>query len=231
MLDNELSLYKQIKDHFIENETILTFNSETTLFQENDPVEYIYLLLEGSLCIGSMHVKGKEFTMKVLNGEEIIIEYQLFKSNPYYHFYAKALSDCKVLAIKRTGFEAYIKNNPEILIMVTDWISTRYLKAQMKTQDLIMNGKKGGLYSIIIRLCHTYGIMTDDGIKINLPLTHQELANLTYGTREVVQRMLKELRELNIVTYEQQYFVVKDLQYLKDHVDCQNCPYEICGLN
>lgn len=34
--------------------------------------------------------------------------------------------------------------------------------------------------------------MTEDGILIDLPLTHQELANLTYGTREVIQRSLKE---------------------------------------
>ncbi|MCM2531623.1 hypothetical protein NDK43_03440 [Neobacillus pocheonensis] len=51
---------------------------------------------------------------------------------------------------------------------------------------------KGGLYSIIIRLCNSYVIMTEDGILIDLPLTHQELANLTYGTREVIQRSLKE---------------------------------------
>lgn len=91
--------------------------------------------------------------------------------------------------------------------------------------------EKGGLYSILIRLCNSYGIMTEKGILIDLPLTHQELASLTYGTREVIQRMLKELRELDVISYDQQKFTVKNLAYLKQEVDCQNCPHEICGLN
>lgn len=231
MLDTELSLYKQIKNHFIESETIQTISSGTTIFQEKDFVDHIYVVLEGSVSLGRIHMKGKEFTIKILHGEELIVEYQLFKRNPYYHFFARAISDCKLLAVNRHRFEEFIQQDPKTLVSFTKWLSTRYLKAQMKCQDLIMNGKKGGLYSILIRLCHTYGIMTDAGIEIDLPLTHQELANLTFGTREVVQRMLKELREKDVIVYNQQVFIVKDLKYLKDHVDCQNCPYEICGLN
>lgn len=101
----------------------------------------------------------------------------------------------------------------------------------MKCQDLIMNGKKGGLYSILIRLCHSYGISTEEGILIDLPITHQELANLTYGTREVIQRALKELREKDVIYYDQQKFIVKKLGYLRQTVDCQHCPNVICGLN
>jgi len=94
-----------------------------------------------------------------------------------------------------------------------------------------MNGKKGGLYSILIRLCNSYGVKTDDGILIDLPLTHQELANLTFGTREVIQRSLKELREKDIISYDNQKITVKKINCLKQEVDCQNCSFEICGLN
>lgn len=231
MLDTELTLYKKIKDQFISTDTIQTYTAGTTIFHEKDVVDYVYIVLEGSVCLGSLHVKGKEFTIKILQAEELILEYQLFKDKPLYHFYGRAITDCKLLAINRAQFEEFILKDKKILSSVTAWLSTRYLKAQMKSMDLIMNGKKGGLYSILIRLCHTYGIMTDRGIEIDLTLTHQELANLTYGTREVVQRMLKELREENIITYDQQKMIVKDLKYLKDQVDCKNCPYEICGLN
>jgi CRP-like cAMP-binding protein len=94
-----------------------------------------------------------------------------------------------------------------------------------------MNGKKGGLYSILIRLCNSYGVVTENGILIDLPITHQELANLTFGTREVIQRLLKELREKGVLSYEHQRFTVKNLAYLRKEVDCQNCSNQICGLN
>ncbi|PLR76969.1 Crp/Fnr family transcriptional regulator [Bacillus sp. V3-13] len=226
-----LSLYSLLLQYFIDKETVQKVKAGTILFQEKDPVQHIYILLDGTVALGRIHLKGKEFILKILNGEELLIEYQLFKNSDKYHFFAKTISDCEMLMIKREHFEHYITHDHRALNALTTWLSTRYLKAQMKCQDLIMHGKKGGLYSIIIRLCNSYGVMTDEGILIDIPLTHQELANLTYGTREVIQRMLKELRELDVISYDQQKFLVKDLNYLRQEVDCQNCPFEICGVN
>jgi CRP/FNR family transcriptional regulator len=231
MQKSGFSIYSLLVQFFQEKEQVQKIKSGTVLFQEKDSVEYVYLLLKGSLALGRVHVRGKDFILKILNDRELVVEYQLLKQNPYYHFYAKALSDCELLPIKKDQFEEFVLNDPEAMNALVFWLSTGYLKAQMKCQDLIMNGKKGGLYSILIRLCNSYGIMTEDGILIDLPLTHQELANLTYGTREVIQRSLKELREKDIITYNLQKFTVKKLNYLKEEVDCQNCAYEICGLN
>ncbi|WP_066363212.1 Crp/Fnr family transcriptional regulator [Neobacillus drentensis] len=231
MQTSSFSIYNLLVYFFEKKEPIQKIKAGSVLFQEKDSVEYVYLLLTGSISLGRVHLRGKDFILKILNDQELIVEYQLFKQNPHYQFYAKALTDCEMILIKKDQFEQFVKNDPEAMGALVAWLSTGYLKAQMKCQDLIMNGKKGGLYSILIRLCNSYGIRTEDGILIDLPLTHQELANLTYGTREVIQRALKELREKDIITYENQKFTIKKLDYLKEEVDCQNCPFEICGLN
>jgi CRP-like cAMP-binding protein len=231
MLKESFSIYSLMSHFFIEKEPIQKIKAGTFLFQEKDSVESVYLLLSGSIALGRVHFRGKDFTLKILNNRELLVEYQLFKQHPHYHFYAKALSDCEVVQVKRELFEEFIINDPDAMHAFISWLSSSYLKAQMKCQDLIMNGKKGGLFSILIRLCHSYGVMTDDGILIDLPLTHQELANLTYGTREVIQRTLMELRERDVIFYDQQRFLIKNLNYLKEQVDCQNCSYEICGVN
>lgn len=231
MTEINISLYSLLIQEFIDKENIQKIKAGATVFNEREPVSHIYILLQGTMSLGRVHMRGKEFIIKILSGEELIIEYQLFKSNPHYHFFAKTITDCEFLMIKREDFEKFTMSSPRVMSALTSWLSTRYLKAQMKCQDLIMNGKKGGLYSILIRLCNSYGIMTDKGILIDLPLTHQELASLTYGTREVIQRMLKELRELDVLSYDQQKFIIKNIGYLKQEVDCQYCPHEICGLN
>ena len=231
MQTSSSSIYNLLVYFFEKKEPIQKIKAGSVLFQEKDSVEYVYLLLKGSISLGRVHLRGKDFILKILNDQELIVEYQLFKQNPHYQFYAKAMTDCEMILIKKDQFEQFVKNDPEAMGALVAWLSTGYLKAQMKCQDLIMNGKKGGLYSILIRLCNSYGIRTEDGTLIDLPLTHQELANLTYGTREVIQRALKELREKDIITYENQKFTIKKLDYLKEEVDCQNCSFEICGLN
>jgi CRP-like cAMP-binding protein len=231
MQTSTISIYNLLVQYFQKNEPIQKFKAGSVLFHEKDSVEYVYLLLKGSIALGRVHLRGKEFILKILNERELIFEYQLFKANPHYQFYAKALTDCELLLIKKEQFEEFIVADSDAMNALVRWLSTGYLKAQMKCQDLIMNGKKGGLYSILIRLCNSYGVKTEKGILIDLPLTHQELANLTYGTREVIQRSLKELREKDVILYENQMFTVKNLSFLKEEVDCQNCPFEICGLN
>lgn len=226
-----ISLYSLLIQYFIDKEPIQQLPIGSFLFQEKEEVENIYLLLSGSISIGRFHVKGKEFILKIIQGDEVIMEYELFKQHPTYHFFAKTLSDCELIAIKNSQFEEFILNEPKALVALSSYLSTKYIKSQIKCQDLIMNGKKGGLYSILIRLCNSYGIITEDGIRIDLPITHQELANLTFGTREVIQRMLKELREKDVISYEHQRFTIKDLAYLKREVDCQNCSKQLCGLN
>ncbi|WHY76141.1 Crp/Fnr family transcriptional regulator [Neobacillus sp. WH10] len=231
MPKSSISLYSLMLQFFQKSEPIQKFKSGSVLFQEKDSVEFVYLLLKGKIALGRVHLRGKDFILKILDDQEVIVEYQLFKANPHYQFYAKTLTDCELLLIKKEQFEEFILTDPEAMNELVTWLSTGYLKAQMKCQDLIMNGKKGGLYSILIRLCNSYGVKTEDGILIDLPLTHQELANLTYGTREVIQRALKDLREKDIILYENQKFTVKNLSFLKEEVDCQNCSFEICGLN
>lgn len=231
MQKSSFSIYNLLVYFFKKKEPIQKIKAGSVLFQEKDSVEYVYLLLNGSISLGRVHLRGKDFILKILNDQELIVEYQLFKSNPHYQFYAKTITDCEMILIKKEQFEEFILNDPEAMNALVAWLSTGYLKAQMKCQDLIMNGKKGGLYSILIRLCNTYGVRNDDGILIDLPLTHQELANLTYGTREVIQRALKDLREKDIIAYDNQKFTIKKLNYLKEEVDCQNCSFEICGLN
>ncbi|EKN66254.1 Crp/Fnr family transcriptional regulator [Neobacillus bataviensis LMG 21833] len=231
MQKSTISIYNLLEQFFRKSEPIQRIKSGTVLFQEKDSVEYVYLLLKGSIALGRVHLRGKDFILKILNDHELMVEYQLFKAAPHYQFYAKTLTDCELLYIKKEQFEDFILADPEAMSALVIWLSTGYLKAQMKCQDLIMNGKKGGLYSILIRLCNSYGVKSEDSILIDLPLTHQELANLTYGTREVVQRTLMELRQKDIISYENQKFTVKNLSFLKEQVDCQNCSFEICGLN
>jgi CRP-like cAMP-binding protein len=231
MQNSNFSIYNLLVYFFQKKEPIQKIKAGSVLFQEKDSVEYVYLLLKGSISLGRVHLRGKDFTLKILNDHELIVEYQLFKPSPRYQYHAKTLTDCDMILIKKEQVEEFILNDPEAMNALVAWLSTGYLKAQMKCQDLIMNGKKGGLYSILIRLCNTYGVKNNDGILIDLPLTHQELANLTFGTREVIQRALKDLRDKGIIDYDNQKITIKKLNYLKEEVDCQNCSHEICGLN
>ena len=55
-----------------------------------------------------------------------------------------------------------------------------------------------------------YGIQTDDGIKIPIPLTHQTLADILNLARETVTLALDRLKEKDILTSEKKLIIIKD---------------------
>ncbi len=97
---------------------------------------------------------------------------------------------------------------------------------------MILNGKKGALFSTLIRLSNTYGKpLENDTIYIDLPLTNTEIANLCATSREMINRMLNDLKKHNIISFEKGYITIHDLQFLKDEISCENCPLQICRID
>ena len=95
---------------------------------------------------------------------------------------------------------------------------------------MLLHGKKGALYSTIIRLTNSFGVETENGIILTIPLTNQDLANLSGTSREVINRMLSELRKNHVLSIEKGIITIYNLSYLKSAIDCEGCPAEICCI-
>ena len=91
-------------------------------------------------------------------------------------------------------------------------------KQHSKFRDLLLYGKKGALYSTLIRLSNSYGQEIDEGILITVPLTNQELANYSATARESLNRMLGELRRENIIEMRDGLILIKDIDFLKKEI-------------
>jgi CRP/FNR family transcriptional regulator len=111
------------------------------------------------------------------------------------------------------------------------WLSAQNRKNQAKFRDMLLHGKKGAFYSTLIRLSNSYGTEAEDGKIINLPFTNQELANFCGTSREVVNRMLAQLRKNNVISIKKGRITILDFDYLKQEIDCENCPIEICTID
>jgi CRP-like cAMP-binding protein len=68
------------------------------------------------------------------------------------------------------------------------------------------------------------------GIHINLPLTNLEIANFCGTSREVINRLLSDLRKNEIISINKGVITIHDLEFLRNDINCENCPLEICGI-
>ncbi|WP_462408970.1 Crp/Fnr family transcriptional regulator [Neobacillus sp. Marseille-QA0830] len=201
------------------------------LFQEGMKADELYIVQSGILQLSKMIPDGRELTLKLCSYGDFTGEINLFSSSPKHMFSGRVIESGVVAVIMKNDLEEKLSMNLPLALEFIQWISLEYRKTQTKFRDLVLHGKKGALYSTLIRISNSYGIKTNKGIHIDLPLTNQELANFCGTSREVVNRLLSELRKSGIISIEKGTITIHDIHYLRKEIDCEDCPIEICKVN
>ncbi|MBS4178696.1 Crp/Fnr family transcriptional regulator [Lederbergia citrea] len=209
----------------------IELKKDTYLFQEGDKADDIYFIHSGKVRIGKLTPDGRELTFRICSEEDFIGEITLFCAPSTYTVHAKVLEDGVCAKIKKEDLEENLLLNPGLNIEFMKRMGIHHHKSQSKFRDLLLHGKKGALYSTLIRMTNSFGVNKEDGILIDLSLTNQELANFCGMSREVVNRMLGALKKDGIISVSDGKILIHDLQFLKKEIHCENCPIEICNID
>jgi len=203
----------------------------TFLFQEGSYANEFYIIKSGILQISKIIPDGRELTLKMCTNGDFVGGTDLFVPDGKYLLSGRVAESGEVAVIMKDTLEEKLSNNLPLALTFMKWMGLQNRKMQNKFRDLVLHGKKGALYSTLIRLSNSYGIKTTDGIMIRLPLTNQELANFCGTSREVVNRLLSELRKMGTISIEKGTITIHDMKYLKNEIDCENCPIDICRID
>ena len=209
-----------------------TFKSEkgTFLFQEGMEAKELYIILSGKVQISKITTDGRELSLRICGENDICGELTLFTDNPKFLLSAKVIEDAEIVAIRKDVLENEIFQNSTLAFEFMKWMSDHFRKTQTKFRDLVLNGKRGALFSTLIRMSNSYGVSQKNGILIDLPLTNQELANFCGTSRESTNRILSDLKKDNIISVKKGKITILNLQYLKDEIGCENCPAVYCSI-
>ncbi len=203
----------------------------TFLFQEGLEASELYIIQSGIIQVSKMVEDGRELTIRLCSSGDLVGELSLFQPTAKYMLNGKVMESGEVAVIYKEALERKLEEDSELALEFMKWLNIQHRKAQTKIRDLVLNGKKGALYSTLIRLANSYGVGTDEGVKINISLTNQELANFCGTSREVVNRLLSDLRKQNIISVEKGIISIHDMEYLKTEINCENCPIDMCNIN
>lgn len=223
--------------HSIEIKELLRFGDRkfkaergSYLHQEGMNAEELYIILSGKVQISKITSDGRELSLRICGANDICGELTLFTEKPKYLLSAKVLEEAEVVAIRKDVLESEIFQDSTLAFEFMKWMSDHFRKTQTKFRDLVLNGKRGALFSTLIRMSNSYGVQQKDGILIDLPLTNQELANFCGTSRESTNRILSELKRDKIISIKRGKISILNLQYLKDEIGCENCPAVYCSI-
>ncbi|WP_301898233.1 Crp/Fnr family transcriptional regulator [uncultured Holdemanella sp.] len=180
-----------------------------------------YVLKEGVIKTSIILRDGREFNISYIKGPDIISllkdEVSQYTSAP---FNVRIESDTAVFyRIPRVLFWEYVNQDTNLQDYVNSYYRNKLSEAILRQQLMTMNGKNGAVWAFIYSLIPLFGRKLKDGIIIDFQVTNDDIAGFCgISTRNSVNRILRGLREENVITMVNQKILILDEDYLKQFI-------------
>lgn len=224
-------LPESLLEYMAEPDYYLPIEKNTFLFRQGEPVKDLYVIISGQAVVGKTSSEGRELTLKLCGPNDLIGEFMIDQVPTHYLVDGKITESGEVAVFDQKKLLRKLQNDPIVMMAFLKFVNLQHRKDQMRFRDLLLYGKKGAIYSTLIRLANSYGKEVEDGILIDLQLTNQAMANFCATSRESVNRILNDLKRQEIIKMEQGLITICQLDRIKKEINCENCPVALCTIN
>ena len=196
-------------DFFTEHEVPVIRKRRHTFLKMDD--ENVYILKEGVVKVSVLMRDGREFNIAYLKGFDILSMFKdAFVDCKFSSLMIRVESDeASFYCVSKELFNQLLNEHTELV----EYVNTYYRKKLSETisrQELMtMNGKNGAVCAFIYYLVTMFGKEVRDDIA----------GFCGISTRHSVNRILRGLREENVIRTLYNKIMVLDVEYLKQFVD------------
>lgn len=188
-----------------------TYPAKKNIIREGDQPSSLYYIIKGSVSVQTENDEGAQIILAYLNSGDFFGEAGLFKEDLDRSAMIVAKSSCEIAEISYVQFRKLVKEDPEILFLLSGQIFDRLIKTSQKVRDLIFLDVSGRIARTLLELSQQPDAMTHpEGMQIKI--TRQDIAKIVGCSREMAGRVLKELEEDNLITAHGKTIVVHEPQ-------------------
>jgi CRP-like cAMP-binding protein len=180
----------------------------TILFQGEIP-RSVMVLESGLVKVYGITTGGDQRTVTLLSAGDIFpVEYVFDKSRVSLYYY-EAITDCTVLSLPKPEFLRALDSDPTLKDQVFQSYMAHYTSATMHIYALEHSHAQEKLVYILQYLVARFGEKQPNGLtKIELRLSHQDIAEMVGLTRETTAVELHRLKDRKLIDYQRfSYFV------------------------
>ncbi|MEJ2253354.1 MAG: Crp/Fnr family transcriptional regulator [Nitrospirota bacterium] len=173
---------------------IKQFRKNEIILYEEDTNEYMYTILQGKVKVVQISEEGKETILAIHRTGDFFGEMSLIdgKTVP-----ATVLSTENTLCaiISKGDFYSLLYSQEKIVERLLQILCSRLRNSWDMIQILNFKNASQRLKMLFYLLSEEYGKKTDDGIMLDIKLTHRDIANMAGITRETVTRVLDKMQK------------------------------------
>jgi CRP-like cAMP-binding protein len=176
-------------------------------FIEDDPADKGYLLLKGKVKLTQVTLDGQQIILGYLPPGRVYGIIAILKKVTY-PVSAQAVGECKALAWHRKTLNQLMESQPQIALNSLHIMAGQIREFQNRVRDLSTKRVETRVARAVLRLANQTGKKIAEGVLIDLPLSRQDLAEMTGTTLYTVSRILHDWEEKGIIKSKRQQVVI-----------------------
>ncbi len=198
--------------------------SRVRRFAKGEPVylpsevaDAVFLIARGLVKICHITPEGKTSTLALIGTGELFGELALFDGGTRGE-YVEALEPTTVIRIPSIALIQLMNRHPELAMGISKVVGHRRQRIERRLGHLLFTPNRQRLAHLLLDLAEQFGVATDEGIRLNLKLSHQDIANIIGTTRETVTILLGKMKSEGLVDGRRQRVVLTNIHKLAKSV-------------
>jgi CRP/FNR family transcriptional regulator, cyclic AMP receptor protein len=167
---------------------------EEAVFHQGDPAREVMVLKAGRVKLTKVFIDGRQITLDFRKAGDFLGE-TVFAEDAEYPLSAVCIAPTLVCGFSRETFETLVLDHPAVGLQVIRNLSQRISCLTDRAVSLSAASLENRLHGLLRQVAREHGTATADGVRLDFPLTHEELGFLVGAHRVSVTRALKSLRE------------------------------------
>ena len=192
---------RELAGHLIERR----FPRDSTIVQEGQPGDYMYVLREGRVKVTKLSGAGREQILEILAAGAFFGEMALLDP-PERSASVKSLDPVRLLALSRHDFLQALSRGPGLAMAVIRELARRLRRTDEQASHIPYQSVKDRTRELLRRLATE---PAEDGWRVSPALTHQEVADMVATSRETVTRAVKQLKQEGSLRQEGKRYLIR----------------------
>lgn len=194
-----------------------SFQKNDIIIRPDQPPSGVFYIYQGLVKAYDI-TKYNEENLLIIRKQDEIFPLIWAVTGRERHVTYQALAPTVTLQISRQAFVDFVKSNSDALPPLLDMTMEMYRMHGDRIFNLEFRTVRERIISFLLTMSERFGKQTAEGVLIEVPLRHQDIASSVNATRETTSRELSALERKGLLVNKQSSILLKDVDALRAHL-------------
>ncbi len=192
------------------------FKKGQYLCWEGDPADYLHVVRQGKVKITKSSASGREIVLEIVSSGEICGASAIFNSTQLAS--AQAVEHVSVYSLSRRDFLTLLGQHRALAVHLISYLGEKLMKAHEMMLSLMTSKVEKRIAALLTGLCQKHGSVVPQGIRIDLRLRRQDIADIVGATVETAIRVMSRFTKQGMLVTEGKHIIIIDRKKLQGMV-------------